>query len=436
MKQIYCNFAFLGAFGLGTAGMASPAWAGGYYIQEQSAKETGRAYSGDAAAADSAATIFFNPAAMTQLEGLQLEANGHAIFVTVDNENRGSTRTVPGTAGTPLITGNNGGTLFPQPLLVPSTYASYQASDRLWLGLAVFSPYGLKGEYDEQFFGRYDSLGSELFSVNVQPSVAYKVSENVSVGGGIDVQYAKVHLSSALPGVTPAFPDGRLDVEGDDVSFSWNAGIFAKSGAWKFGAHYRAEMKHELEGETEITGLTGPLAFANGTAPVTAPLTLPDFATVSVAYDNGGRSRFFSTARWYDWSDFEEIRLQTDGQPDRVDEQNYKDSWSIAFGAEYDVSDRLTLRTGTMYDATPTQDGFRGTRVPDSDRIWLSAGATYGITDHMDLTLGYAHIFMDAQPVEREGEFYTGTPAAITTQTRSRVSSNVDMLALSVSSRF
>ncbi|ANU08805.1 OmpP1/FadL family transporter [Paraurantiacibacter namhicola] len=414
----------------------APAMAGGYYIQEQSAKETGRAYSGDAAAADSAATVFFNPAAMTELEGLNLDANVHAIFVTTNHENRGSFRTVPGSASTPGITGNGGGTPFPQPLVVPSSYASYQVDDRLWLGLAVFSPYGLMAEYDEDFFGRYDSRRSELFTLNVQPSVAYKLSDNVSIGGGVDIQYAKVHLTSAVPGFLPGDPDGFLDVTGDDISMSWNAGIFLKSGALRAGLHYRNEMKHELEGDFVVTGLTGPLAGANVATSVDADLNLPDIATLSLAYDNGGPGRLYATARWYDWSDFEEIRLEPLGLDDAVNTQNYKDSWSVAVGGEYDVSERLTLRTGTMFDATPTQDGFRTTRVPDGDRTWLSAGATYKLTDHMEVNLAYAHIWMESGPITRTETFFDGTPAVFTTDTRSRTGGNIDMVSIGVSSRF
>jgi long-chain fatty acid transport protein len=424
------------ALALSSALAATPALAGGFYVQEQSAIEAGRAYSGEAAAADSGATIFFNPAGMTELEGINFEAGGQLLFVTARQENTGSTRTVPGAAGTFPVTGSDGGNPFAQPIPIPSFYASAQLSDRVWVGLGVNSPFGVASGYEDDFFGRFDAVQADLLTFNVQPSVAFKVSENLSIGGGVDIQYIHTTLVNALPNLAPSWPAGRFEIEGDDISLGFNVGALIKAGPLRFGAHYRSQVEHLLEGPLELSGLEGPLAVQNGTYDATTPITMPDIATLSVAIDPGGKWRGYATARHYDWSDFDRIDFITAQLPTTTSPQNYADTMSIAAGGEYDFSGRLTLRAGTMWDESPVGDTFRSTRVPDGDRTWLSAGATYRLGGHMALNLAYSHVFVASEPVNRVSNFYTGSPAQTTVVTRSNSTGDADILAFSLSTRF
>ena len=427
------------AFALAVAAGAtlpSAAHAGGFYVQEQSTTEAGRAYSGGAAAADTAATVFFNPAGMTQLDGIHIEANAQALFVDARQSDAGTTRTVPGLPAALPVSGSDGGNPFAQPLIVPSVYASAQISDRLWVGLGVNSPFGVVVDYDEDFFGRYDSLRSDVFTLNVQPSAAIKLSDTVSIGGGVDVQYIDVELANAVPNLDPFAPDGRLDITGDDISVGWNAGITASFAPVRVGAHYRSSVKHTLEGEFALSGLGGPLAGSNVTADALAPLSTPDIATVSATFGTDTPWRVYGTWRWYNWSNFEEIRVEPQGLAPQISEQNYRDTYSMALGAEYDVNERLTLRAGTMLDESPITDEFRTTRVPDGDRTWASAGLSYAISDRFSASLAYAHVFVKAEPIDRTDTFFQGTPAAIDARIRSDSSGNADILAFSLGANF
>ena len=434
MTQLPLRFASTAAIAT-CALAAAPAAAGGFYIQEQSTTEAGRAYSGEAAAADTPATVFFNPAGMTELDGIQVEANAQALFVTARQENTGTTRSVPGLPVQLPVSGNDGGNPFSQPLLVPSVYATAQVTDRLWVGLGVNSPFGVVVDYEDGFFGRYDSQTSDLFTLNVQPSIAYKLSDNFSIGGGLDIQYIDVTLDNAVPNLNPADPDGALSIQGDDISFGWNVGATLTFDPVRIGAHYRSRIKHTLDGEFDLSGLTGPLAGNNVTTSATAPLTTPDIATVSVLFGTDTPYRFYGTWRWYNWSNFNEIRVEPEGLPPQVSEQRYKDSWSMALGAEYDLSDRLTLRAGTMFDQSPITDEFRSTRVPDGDRTWLSAGASYDF-GAFTASLAYAHVFVKGEPIDRTDTFFGGTPAAVDARVRANSSGNADVIALSLGARF
>ena len=193
-------------------------------------------------------------------------------------------------------------------------------------------------------------------------------------------------------------------------------------------------MTHNLKGDQTISGLVGPLAAANGTFDANAPLELPDIVTVSMMHRLTPKLRAMLTARWYNWSVFRAITINT-ATSASVKEMHYHDSYSVSAGGEYDVSDRLTLRAGTMFDRTPTNPQFLTTRVPDGDRVWLSGGATWNMSSAMALNLSYAHTFVEKANIIRPDHYYPA-PATVTTTTLSSASGNADQLATSLTVRF
>lgn len=421
----------------GFLALPMPALAGGFYLQEQSPKETGRALSGAGAAADDPSAIYFNPAAITELPGVQLSAGAVALFATAQQSNQGSNRTVPGFPGVTVpITGNSGGNPFDKVIPVPSFYVTGQVTDRLWLGAGVNAPFGLKLDYDPGFFGRYESLHTDLKAYNVQASAAYKLDDHFSIGGGVDVQYVKVTLTNALPQLSPLITtDGLARVTGKDWTLGWNAGLFYTDGDTNVGISYRSGMGHHLTGTQTISGLQSLLAPQNGSSDASAPLELPDIVTVGFMHRLTPSLRAMISARWYNWSVFKSIAITAAGRTS-VKELDYKDSYSVSLGGEYDVSPALTLRAGTMFDRSPTNPQHLTTRVPDGDRAWLSAGATYNVSPAIGLNLSYAHNFVEKANIIRPETYYAGTLAATTVTTLSRTSGNADQIAASVTARF
>ncbi|KPF75603.1 hypothetical protein IP88_07095 [alpha proteobacterium AAP81b] len=417
------------------AAAATPALAGGFYLQEQSPTGVGRAFAGEAAIADNAATIFFNPAGMTRLPGFQTDSGIHVLGLQAAQADRGSTRNFPGGATAPTG-GGTGGNPFDQPVVVPSGYASLQLSDRLWVGVGVSTPFGLVVVYDEGWFGRYDSQKSDLKAYNFQPSAAFKVNDWLSIGGGVDIQYIAARLTSALPNLAPGAPDGRLAIRGDDISVGWNVGVLADLKFARVGAHYRSGIDHRLDGDATLSGLLGPLAARNGEVPGIAPIALPDIVRASAVVPLG-KARLLGGVTWTNWSRFQRITVEdASGTAFIESDQNYRDTWSYNFGGEYDINAKFTVRAGVMYDETPTVDGFRTTRVPDGDRTWASAGLTWRATPKLAVNASYAHVFVASADVERTDPIYVGTPAETLVTTRSRGSGNVDQFATSVSYRF
>lgn len=419
----------------GAMAASAPAFAGGFYLQEQSPVEIGRALSGGAAAGDDPSTIYFNPAAMTQLQGVQVSAGGSALIASARQTNRGSFRSIPGSTVRAPIGGNDGGNPFDSVIPIPNFYTSAQITDRLWVGLGVNAPFGLKLEYDDGFFGRYDSIYTDLKTYNIQPSAAYKLTDNLSIGGGVDVQYVEATLTNALPQLSPLLPtDGFARLKGDDWSIGWNAGIFYTTGDTNFGVHYRSGINHKLAGTQSISGLVGPIAAGNGSFDATAPLDLPDIATVSMMHKLTPDLRAMITGKWYNWSKFKGIAV-TSATGTTNKELDYRDSYSVSVGGEYDVSPALTLRAGTMFDRTPTNPQYLTTRVPDGDRVWLTGGVTWNISPAAALNLSYAHTFVEKANIIRPDSYFPA-PATVTATTLAQTSGNADQVAGSVTFRF
>src|SRR5512145_2152588 len=167
---------------------AGGASAAAFQLWEQNASGLGNAYAGSAAVADNASTIFFNPAGMTQLPGLHLSAGVAGVGPSYKFQNSGSTGT-----------GGNGGDAGGW-AAVPNAYFSAQLAPNWFVGFGISAPFGLATEYDDSnWIGRYQSLKSEVKTVNYNPSLGYRVNDKVSLGLGINYQTIDAELTSALP---------------------------------------------------------------------------------------------------------------------------------------------------------------------------------------------------------------------------------------------
>ena len=179
--------------------VSANAQAGGFQLFEQSAKGLGSAFSEQASANDTS-TAFWNPAGLTRLHGQNFSLSGHLIKPSSHFVNEGSHTSLPPPSGLPL-TGGNGGD--PGDLaVIPAFYFSHEVNHRWALGVAVNSPFGLGTKYDDGWVGRYHALNTELQTINLNPSFGFRINEQLSLGGGLDVQYAKAKLSNACFGAT------------------------------------------------------------------------------------------------------------------------------------------------------------------------------------------------------------------------------------------
>ena len=354
--------------------------AAAFYLPIQSTSAYGTSLAGAASQVRDASIIYYNPAGMVHLDGAQGYISADVIFPGQSLENTGSTL-----GGAPV-----GGQDSDNPLplsVVPSAFFAQPVNDSdLWLGIGITSPFGLVTQYRGDWFGRFDSIESELKTIDVQPTMAYKVNNWLSIGGGINFQYAEGELGRA---VTDGFSTGLSTLEGEDFSFGFNAGVMIKPFEdTTVGVHYRSRMNHKLDGRVIVSGTN----FINEDSPASAVVNLPDTVFIGVSQKVTDKLTLMGEADWFGWNSFDDLTVIRDnGTVASQELQNYKTTWMLAAGAEYEVNDKLTLRAGYHYDPTPTKDEFRTTQVPDGDRHVVNAGFSYDLTEkiRLDFATGY-----------------------------------------------
>lgn len=387
---------------------AGQAEAAGFYIKEMSVTGLGRAFAGAPAAADDASTVWFNPAGMNSLSKNELMANIHIISPVADLSDTGSTK-----SGVLL---NDPNTYQPyEPTPIPNLFGVLRDVDRgLSLGLGITAPFGLANDYPETWFGRFDSIKTDLKTVNYSLVAAVDVNRHVTVGAGIDYQTVDVTLTSMK---NSSGTELHSKLEGDDGTFGFNIGLLAKiTPDTQAGLTYRTGFTHHVEGTATARFGSSSGAMQSQYA-ATADLGLPALASVGIKHRLSDQFTLLGDVSYYKWSAFDAIKVfrVSDGALREDITQNYQDTVSLSLGMDYVLDDALTLRAGVQYDPTPTRNGYRTSRTPDGDRTWISGGLTYRFSDAVvvDAALTYIHIADSTINVERSPLAGAATSATV-----------------------
>ena len=400
----------LSLFGTGAAILlipAAPAQAAGFYLQQQSVRGWGRANSGEAAD-EGPSSLWWNPASIGGQE--ETEASfGATVFLPVGEVgDQGTQIDRPGFA--PV--GVGGPAIGDDPIqrgILPGNAVAMRISDRLAIGMVIASPFSFTSDYDPAGWQRYGAIRSRLTTFDVQPSVAFMAADWLSVGAGLNIEYADAFLSNALPNLAPGSADGRVRIKGNGWDLGWSAGVQLRpSKRLSIGLAYKSAVDHKLSGTVEISGLTGALAANNMSGPTTARFTTPWQLIGSIRAGVGKSITLNAQIVRFGWGRFDRIVLAA---PLGSIDQGYRNSWSAAFGLDAAMSDRMTLRAGIQFDGTPTQDATRTPRVPDGDRVDYTVGATFRAGKSLTLDAAAAFTDFESVPITRDEIFYAGTPA-------------------------
>lgn len=394
---------------LGGVMAAGSAGASGYKVNEQSAEALGSAMAGATASGESAADLFFNPAASGFMESPRISAVAAGIFPSFDFEGAATTA-----AGTPVAGRRSADGKVDS--LVPALYGAMPLAGNWSGGLAISAPWGLATEYPSNWVGRYHALDSELLTVNVTPSLAWQPRPELSIGFGLQAQYARAELSNAIdfgslgagfgvPGAQPGLQDGRARLDGDDWGYGYVLGVqFRPTPATQLGLSYRSRIEHELGGDVHFrldsAGVGAALRGASGafrSGGARADLTTPETIGLAVRQQLSPEWVVMAGATHTRWSRFDELRLRFDNpaQPDSVTVEDWDDSTLYSLGASYSPSAVWTWRAGVAFDESPVPDRTRTPRVPDSDRYWLSLGMSYRPMPRLGLHAAYLHVWVE-----------------------------------------
>ncbi|QEL66129.1 long-chain-fatty acid transport protein [Oryzomicrobium terrae] len=380
-----------------TSGYAS---ASGFQLLEQNASGLGNAYAGSAANAENASVQFYNPAAMSVLgEGASVSVGFNAITPSYKFSNEGSKG-----LGGQSAQGSNGGDAGDTGY-VPNAYLAYGITKDISVGLGLGAPFGLKSEYNPDWVGSAQSIKFDVKTININPSISWKVNDTVSLGAGVsyqklDVEYVRrIVPQNNIPFGTP--PTSYLGTQfvtlkADDWAWGWNVGaLFTLAPSTKVGVSYRSQVKHEVEGN-----LSSGFSAANGNAKVS--VNLPDTFILSVTQALSDRWEMLGDVSLTRWSTIKKLDVLSNSQAARANggvaqilHTEFQDAWRVALGANYKVNDAWKLKLGIAYDQTPVKNAStRLASLPDNDRTWFSIGAQWKPAKDQAVDVGFAYLLV------------------------------------------
>ncbi len=390
-----------------------------FALKEQSATALGNAFAGATAGAEDITYSFFNPAALAWGSGTEVALVGSYILPKFEYE-----------SDEPAPYPGANRSKSEEAAFVPVGYAAWNLRDDIRMGIGVTVPYGLETDYDSDWVGRYDAINTDLMTVDINPSIAWRVNEQIAVAAGVSAQYADASLSSAVPAFDSATGsasldptrDGELDVEGDNWAYGFNLGaLFEPVEGTRIGVAYRSRITHDLSGDADFSapedaapGMERQDASVGGEA----KLRLPETLSIGIHQDLNERWAVMADATWTRWSRFEDLTVTFDdplllggpaGVPDAAtdevsDDYSWNDTWFVALGATYRPNEQWALRAGVAYDESPVSTCCRTPRIPDEDRTWLAFGATFEPSDRVKLDFGYTYIWLKDADIELNHE--------------------------------
>ena len=362
--------------------------ASGFQLLEQNASGIGNAFAGSAAVAENASTVYYNPAGMTQLQDHEISAGIAAVGPSFKFHNNGSSVGALGTAGDG---GDAGGWA-----ALPNGYASWALNKDLYLGVGVGAPFGLKTEYDAPWIGAAHSTSFEIKTININPSIAYRVNDKVSLGFGVNWQKIEAEYVRQVGASVPLTSTMNLD----DSAWGWNAGaLFTLSPAMKVGISYRSEVKYNTEGDVKLS---------NGARfDSEADLTVPGTFIMSVTQKRNDKWDMLGDVSWTGWSSIPKVDIMnaTTGSatPLQTLDTNFRDAWRVALGSNYTLNDAWKLKFGVAYDQTPVQGAStRLTALPDNDRVWFSFGTQWTPSKASRFDLGVSYIYVQDSKINND----------------------------------
>ena len=389
-------------------GFHGVAHADAFYLEAQSARGAGRAFSGEGADTG-AASLWWNPSAIAGITAGSATISATAILPKGDVIDNGTLIRRPGQGFAPV--GGNGTASDPiNNGVLPSGAIAFPLTDRVAIGLAVTSPFSFTTEYASDSWARYSANKTRLRTIDIQPSIGVALTDWLRIGGALNVEYTEATLNNALPNVLASLPDGRQELKGNGWDFGWTAGVQLHNDFATVGVTYKSSIEHTLTGTLNVSGLLGPLAGSNvSLSDVQARFNTPGQVIVAGRLRATDKLTLDAQVVAYNWRKFDAIRL---GAPlNTALPENYKDSWSLAGGVDYALTPKATVRAGVQRTKTPTQDGLRDARVPDADRWTYAAGGTYQMTSHISIDAAASYVDFADTTIDRITAAYVGTAA-------------------------
>ncbi|MDM5063830.1 OmpP1/FadL family transporter [Aeromonas salmonicida] len=384
--------------------LSSQAQGAGFQLAEQSATGMGRAFAGEAAIADNASVLSRNAAAMTRFDTVAF--SGGFIYVRPDVNIEGTTRvpTAMGPVNLDAAAHDIAGDAW-----VPNAYLIVPLNEQWRLGLAATSYYGLGVEMPDNYNAGHFGNISDIKTLDLSASLAYRINQMWSVGGGLSA----IQGEGEVGGTFPSNNKIAKHLKGDGWAMGWHLGTLLElSETTRLGLSYRHDVTLTLSGDAIGIEQNGQAFTDTGSL----DLPLPATAELALFHQLTPTLALHSSINWTNWSKFVQLESELDNHGImHIKDEHWEDSWRYALGLTYQLAPQWQLRSGIAYDRSPVPADRRTISIPDSDRVWYSAGVGYQFDRNLSLDLGLTLIDGKKVDVSETMELKPGIPQTTST---------------------
>lgn len=361
--------------------------AGGLWLTEYNQPTMGRAGAGEEAGNGDATDAFFNPASMSRHEQSQFMAAGGLILPEVEFDvSQGSVINGDGDGG-------DAGGLTPS----ASVFYSRPINDAWSVGISGLALTGSALDYDNNWVGRFQAQEVTLIVIGAVPSLAFKVTDKLSLGLSVPVMYSNLELDIAIPNaISPTDEEGKAEIDGDDVqvagSFSFHYQFTERTA---IGGRASSKFEFDYDGNVDAK-------FA-GEVGVNTELTLAALARVGLSHQFNDRWSGYATVGWENWSEMDEVLLSTRSGGLTLP-RKWEDTYHYALGADYRLNDRWILRAGAAYDTNPVDKDDRTADMPIDRQVRYAFGADYLRPSGLKITGSFVYADYGDAEISNSGE--------------------------------
>ncbi|WP_043892886.1 long-chain fatty acid transporter FadL [Providencia sneebia] len=385
--------------------VSSNAGAAGFLLNEYSTSALGRAFSGAGAVGDNASEGNRNPAAMMLFDRPAMSVGAVYIDPSVDIKGRGKS---------PFGSNLTANDIAPS-AVVPNAHFIFPVNDKWAVGTSMTTNFGLATDFNKNYAAGSIGGKTDLKTVNLNLSGAYRLNDNFSFGLGANAVYAdaeiKRHAGDLGLAVTqlglPPIPANTTmaKLTGSDWGYGWNAGVlyeFNDDNRLSFTYRSKVTVKfkdgkysNDLPSNNPMLGQLGIVGTGGDKIKGKLDLNLPDIWEFSGYHKVDPKWALHYSVSYTGWSTFKDLSAyrSSDNKELFHKPEHFKDAWRLALGATYFYDDNWTFRTGVAYDESPIPTKYRSISIPDQDRYWLSAGTTYAFTDNASVDLGISYMY-------------------------------------------
>jgi long-chain fatty acid transport protein len=268
--------------------------------------------------------------------------------------------------------------------ILPSIFVAAPVNDKIVFGLAVTSPFGITTKYNPNWIGAFEAMTTKIRTTNINPSIAYKIDDPLSVAFGLQAQYINLRLTNS----TSSHSGGDVyQVNSSGWDYGFNLGTKYKfNDKLAFGIGYHSKIKHRLSAKAETPNYDTAYNFKS-------EITTPEIITAGTSYQLNEKIQLLSDINWYRWSKTQGFTINDTHYFRSTPQYHLKDSFKYSLGINYQHNQKLVLRGGLSYETDPTTIHNRNPRTSGGDKIAIGSGFGYKTSDASQLDLAYSRLF-------------------------------------------